>query len=68
MRYIFLLAIIAALLVTFGGCTLTKDVPRHSADEVTTIAQNFTPRCGVIPGGVWLTRFNSSVGGVQARG
>jgi hypothetical protein len=47
MRYVYLL-IIVALLLAFAGCTLTKDVPRHSADEVTTIAESFTPECRVM--------------------
>jgi hypothetical protein len=44
MKYIYLLAIIAILLSS-GGCTLINDTPRHTADEVTTIARSFSPQC-----------------------
>lgn len=44
MKYVSLL-IAVLLLVSFGGCTFVSSVPRHSADEVTTIAKSFSPKC-----------------------
>jgi hypothetical protein len=44
MKYLYLLATIAILLSS-GGCALINDTPRHTADEVTTIAQSFSPQC-----------------------
>jgi len=46
MKYIYLLAIIA-ILISSGGCALINDTPRHTADEVTTIAQSFGSQCRV---------------------
>ncbi len=40
MKSIYLLAI-TAILLSFGGCALTNDTPRHTADEVITIARSF---------------------------
>ena len=44
MKYISLLVAIL-LLVSFGGCTLINSVPRHTADEVASIAESFSPAC-----------------------
>jgi hypothetical protein len=47
MKYMCLLAVIS-ILPLFGACALTNDVPRHTADEVTTIAKSFSPDCRVL--------------------
>jgi len=44
MKYIVLLAV-ALLIITLGGCALTSSAPRHSADEVTSIAKSLSPTC-----------------------
>jgi len=44
MKYLSLV-IAAILLVAFGGCTLISSAPRHSTDEIATIAKNFSPIC-----------------------
>jgi len=44
MKYISLLVAIL-LLVSFGGCTLINSAPRHTADEVASIAKSFSPAC-----------------------
>ena len=44
MKYIYLLAIIAILLSS-GGCALINDTPRHTVDEVVTIAKSFSSQC-----------------------
>lgn len=36
---------VMALLVSFGGCTFISSAPRHSADEVASIAKSFSPTC-----------------------
>ncbi len=46
MKYVCLLAVIS-ILPLFGACTLISDAPRHTAEEVTTIAKSFTPDCRV---------------------
>jgi len=46
MKYIYLLAIVA-ILFSSGGCALTNDTPRHTADEVITIAKSFSSQCRV---------------------
>lgn len=46
MRYVFLLAMVAVLLLA-GGCALINDVPRHTADELITIAKSFSSECRV---------------------
>ena len=42
MKYMCLLAAIS-ILPLFGACALINDAPRHTADEVATIAKSFTP-------------------------
>jgi hypothetical protein len=44
MKYISLL-IAVLLLVSFGGCTLINSAPKHTANDVATIARNFSPTC-----------------------
>ncbi len=44
MKYVSLL-VAAFLLLSFGGCALANDAPRHTADEVTTIAKGFSSQC-----------------------
>jgi len=44
MKYIGLLVAIV-LLASFGGCAFISSTPRHSADEVASIAKNFSPAC-----------------------
>jgi len=39
------LLVVMALLVSFGGCTVISSAPRHSADEVASIAKSFSPTC-----------------------
>ncbi|GEM_PF-1907265 len=46
MRYIFLLAIIAILLLSMG-CAQMNKAPRHTAGEVIMIAKSFNPQCRV---------------------
>ncbi|MBN2463310.1 MAG: hypothetical protein JXB43_06890, partial [Dehalococcoidia bacterium] len=46
MKYIYLLAIIA-ILVSSAGCTLINNAPRHTSDEVITIAKGFNPQCRI---------------------
>lgn len=46
MRYIFLLAIIAILLLSVG-CAQINNAPRHTASEVIMIAKSFNPQCRV---------------------
>jgi hypothetical protein len=46
MKYICQLAIVV-LLLSCGGCALINDTPRHTVDEVTTIAKSFSPQCQV---------------------
>jgi len=45
-KYIYALAIMAILL-SAGGCALASDTPRHTAEEVTTIARSFNTQCRV---------------------
>jgi len=49
MKYIYALAIMAILLST-GACALTNNAPRHTAEEVTTIARSFNTECRVVVG------------------
>ena len=44
MKYVSLMVAIVMLL-SFGGCTLLSSAPRHSAEQVNAIAQNFDPTC-----------------------
>jgi hypothetical protein len=44
MKYVSLLVAIF-LLLSFGACAPTNDIPRHTADEVTTIAKDFSSQC-----------------------
>ncbi len=46
MKYIYLLVMTTVLLLQ-GGCTLINDVPRHTADELITIAKSFSSECRV---------------------
>ena len=46
MKYVCLLAVIS-ILPLLGACALINDAPRHTADELTTIAKSFTPDCRV---------------------
>jgi hypothetical protein len=47
MKYVCLLAVIS-ILPLFGACALINDAPRHTADEVTTIAKSFSPDCRLL--------------------
>jgi hypothetical protein len=49
MKYVGLLLAVF-LVLSFGGCALVNDVPRHTADEVTTIAKGFNSQCRVQTG------------------
>jgi len=40
MKSIYLLAV-TAILLSFGGCAPINDTPRHTADEMITIARSF---------------------------
>jgi hypothetical protein len=44
MKYVSLLVAIF-LLLSFGGCAVTNGTPRHTADEVITIAKSFSSQC-----------------------
>jgi hypothetical protein len=46
MKHICQLTIIFFVLLS-GGCTLINDTPRHTAEEVATIAKSFSPQCRV---------------------
>jgi hypothetical protein len=46
MKYICQLTIIFFVLLS-GGCTLINDVPRHTSEEVATIARIFSSQCRV---------------------
>jgi hypothetical protein len=46
MKYICLLALTVSLLL-FGACAPVNNVPRHTADEVITIAKSFSSDCKV---------------------
>ncbi len=46
MRYIYLLATLAFLVLS-GGCALIKETPHHTPDQVTLIAQSFSPDCRI---------------------
>jgi hypothetical protein len=46
MKYVSLLVAVF-LLLSFGGCALANDTPRHTADEVTTIVKSFSSMCRV---------------------
>ncbi len=47
MKYLCQLLMAAVLLLFCGGCALINDQPRHTADEVATIAKSFSPDCRV---------------------
>jgi hypothetical protein len=44
MKY-FSLLIAVFLLLSFAGCALANDTPRHTADEVTTVVRGFSSQC-----------------------
>ena len=44
MKYVSLLVAVF-LLLSFGGCALANDTPRHTSDEVITIAKGFSSQC-----------------------
>jgi hypothetical protein len=44
MKYVSLLAAVF-LLLSFAGCALTNNAPRHTADEVTAVAKGFSSQC-----------------------
>ncbi len=44
MKYVSLLLGVF-LLFSFAGCAVANDTPRHTADEVTTIAKGFSSQC-----------------------
>ncbi len=39
------LAGIGVLLLLYTACGMVKDIPRHSTEEVVTIARYFSPDC-----------------------
>ncbi len=45
LAWLAVLAVIIALLLSYTACDMTKDVPRHSAEEVVSIAKAFSPNC-----------------------
>jgi hypothetical protein len=49
MRYVSLLAAVF-ILVSFAGCALANDTPRHTADEVIMVAKGFSSLCLVQTG------------------
>jgi len=49
MKYVSLL-IAAFLLLSFAGCALANSAPRHTADEVITVAKGFSSLCQVQTG------------------
>jgi len=49
MKY-FSLLVAVFLLLSFAGCALANNAPRHTADEVTTIAKSFSAVCMVQTG------------------
>jgi hypothetical protein len=49
MKYVSLLLAVF-LLLSFTGCALANNAPRHTADEVTAIAKGFNSQCLVQTG------------------
>jgi len=47
MKYLCQLLVAALLLSLYAGCAFLNDVPRHTADEVITIAKSFSSDCRV---------------------
>ncbi len=45
MKYVVLFSVVMLLLVSFGGCALISSAPRHSVDEVASIAKSLSPAC-----------------------